>query len=95
VVDSSEPGKPEIRLTLKLEAERLGLRLEDLSDQVRHGYYGDEVQRGRNEVKVMVRYPREERQSLDSLAALPVQLPDGQHAPLGSLAKVALAHGVA
>ncbi|MFI3157610.1 MAG: efflux RND transporter permease subunit [Methylococcaceae bacterium] len=98
VVDSSEPGKPEIRLTLKPEAERLGLRLEDLSEQVRHGYYGDEVQRlqrGRNEVKVMVRYPREERQSLDSLAALPVQLPDAQHAPLGTLAKVALTPGVA
>ncbi|MGZ5581276.1 MAG: efflux RND transporter permease subunit [Methylobacter sp.] len=98
VVDSSEPGKPEIRLTLKPEAERLGLRLEDLSEQVRHGYYGDEVQRlqrGRNEVKVMVRYPREERQSLDSLAALPVQLPDGQHVPLGTLAKVTLAPGVA
>ncbi len=97
VVDSSEPGKPEIRLTLKPEAERLGLRLEDLSEQVRHGYYGDEVQRlqrGRNEVKVMVRYPREERQSLDSLAALPIQLPDGQHAPLGTLAKVALSPGV-
>ena len=98
VVDSSEPGKPEIRLTLKPEAERLGLRLEDLSEQVRHGYYGDEVQRlqrGRNEVKVMVRYPREERQSLDSLAALPVQLPDAQHAPLGTLAKVELTPGVA
>ncbi|MEE7625759.1 efflux RND transporter permease subunit [Methylobacter sp. Wu8] len=98
VVDSSEPGKPEIRLTLKPEAERLGLRLEDLSEQVRHGYYGDEVQRlqrGRNEVKVMVRYPRDERQSLDSLAALPVQLPDGQHAPLGTLAKVTLTPGVA
>ncbi len=98
VVDSSEPGKPEIRLSLKPEAERLGLRLEDLSEQVRHGYYGDEVQRlqrGRNEVKVMVRYPREERQSLDSLAALPVQLPDGQHAPLGTLAKAALTPGVA
>ncbi len=98
VVDSSEPGKPEIRLTLKPEAERLGLRLEDLSEQVRHGYYGDEVQRlqrGRNEVKVMVRYPREERQSLDSLAALPVQLPDGQHVPLGTLAKVTLTPGVA
>ncbi|EGW23450.1 efflux RND transporter permease subunit [Methylobacter tundripaludum] len=98
VVDSSEPGKPEIRLTLKPEAERLGLRLEDLSAQVRHGYYGDEVQRlqrGRNEVKVMVRYPRRERQSLDSLAALPVQLPDGQHAPLGTLAKVTLTPGVA
>ena len=98
VVDSSEPGQPEIRLTLKPEAERLGLRLEDLSEQVRHGYYGDEVQRlqrGRNEVKVMVRYPREERQSLDSLAALPVQLPDGQHVPLGVLAKVSLNPGVA
>jgi len=98
VVDSGEPGKPEIRLTLTPEAERLGLRLEDLSEQVRHGYYGDEVQRlqrGRNEVKVMVRYPRDERQSLDSLAALPVQLPDGQHAPLGTLAKVILTPGVA
>ncbi len=98
VVDSDEPGKPEIRLSLKPEAERLGLRLEDLSEQVRHGYYGDEVhrlQRGRNEVKVMVRYPREERQSLDSLASLPVQLPDGQHAPLGTLAKVTLTPGVA
>ena len=98
VVDSSEPGKPEIRLTLKPEAERLGLRLEDLSEQVRHGYYGDEVQRlqrGRNEVKVMVRYPREERLSLDSLTALPVQLPDGQHVPLGTLAKVTLTPGIA
>ncbi len=98
VVDSSEPGKPEIRLTLKPEAERLSLRLEDLSEQVRHGYYGDEVQRlqrGRNEVKVMVRYPPEERQSLDSLTALPVQLPDGQHVPLGTLAKVSLSPGVA
>jgi multidrug efflux pump subunit AcrB len=98
VVDSSEPGKPEIRLALKPDAERLGLRLEDLSEQVRHGYYGDEVQRlqrGRNEVKVMVRYPREERQSLDSLSVLPVQLPDGQHAPLGGLAKVTLIPGVA
>jgi multidrug efflux pump subunit AcrB len=98
VVDSSEPGKPEIRLSLKPEAERLGLRLEDLSEQVRHGYYGDEVQRlqrGRSEVKVMVRYPREERQSLDSLAALPVQLPDGQHVSLGTLAKVTLTPGVA
>lgn len=98
VVDSEEPGKPEIRLQLKPEAERLGLRLQDLSEQVRYGYYGDEVQRlqrGRNEVKVMVRYPREERQSLDSLRALPVLLPNGQHAPLGTLADVSLSPGVA
>ncbi len=97
VIDSSEPGQPEVLLTLKPEAERLGLRLEELSEQVRHAYFGDEVerlQRGRNEVKVMVRYPREERQSLDNLAAMPVQLPDGQQAPLGTLAEVTLTPGV-
>ena len=97
VIDSSEPGQPEVRLTLKPEAERLGLRLEDLSDQVRHAYFGDEVerlQRGRNEVKVMVRYPRSERQSLDNLAAMPIQLPDGQQAPLGTLAEITLTPGV-
>ncbi|MEI6068633.1 MAG: efflux RND transporter permease subunit [Methylococcaceae bacterium] len=97
IIDSSEPGQPEVRLALKPEAERLGLRLEELSDQVRHAYFGDEVerlQRGRNEVKVMVRYPREERQSLDNLTAMPVQLPDGQQAPLGTLAEVTLTPGV-
>ena len=97
VIDSSEPGQPEVRLTLKPEAERLGLRLEELSEQVRHAYFGDEVerfQRGRNEVKLMVRYPREERQSLDNLSAMPVQLPDGQQAPLGTLAEVTLTPGV-
>ncbi len=97
VMDSSEPGQPEVRLILKPEAERLGVRLEELSEQVRHAYFGDEVerlQRGRNEVKVIVRYPREERQSLDSLAAMPVQLPNGQSAPLGTLAEVRLTPGV-
>jgi len=97
VIDSSEPGQPEVRLTLKPEAERLGVRLEDLSEQVRHAYFGDEVerlQRGRNEVKVMVHYPREERESLDSLASMPVQLSDGQQAPLGTLAEVTLTPGV-
>jgi multidrug efflux pump subunit AcrB len=98
VVDSNEPGKPEIRLSLKPEAERLGLRLEDLAEQVRYGYYGEEVhrlQRGRSEVKVMVRYPREERQSLDKLRALPVSLAGGDSAPLGSLATVSPTPGYA
>jgi multidrug efflux pump subunit AcrB len=97
VTDSSEPGKPEIRLALKPEAERLGLSLEDLSEQVRQAYFGDEVQRlqrGRNEVKVMVRFPYAERQSLANLQSLPVQLPDGQHAPLNTLANITLTPGV-
>ncbi|MDO9107197.1 MAG: efflux RND transporter permease subunit [Methylovulum sp.] len=91
VIDSTEPGKPEIRLSLKPEAVHLGLSLEDLAEQVRYGYYGEEVhrlQRGRSEVKVMVRLPTAERRSLDSLKALPVRLDGDVFAPLGSLAEV-------
>ncbi|MDD2738328.1 MAG: efflux RND transporter permease subunit [Methylomonas lenta] len=96
VVDSSEPGKPEIKLSLKPNAERLGLRLEQLAEQVHHGYYGDEVHRflrGRSEVKVMVRYPLQQRQSLDNLKQQPIRLPNGTTAPLGDLADIQLAPG--
>lgn len=96
VIDSAEPGKPEIHLTLKPEAERLGLRLEHLAEQVRQGYYGEEVHRfmrGAKEVKVMVRYPLRERRSLDQLKAQPIRLPNGGNAPLASLADVDLLQG--
>ncbi|MDX8126989.1 efflux RND transporter permease subunit [Methylomonas sp. OY6] len=96
VIDSSEPGKPEVRLALKPEAERLGLRLEQLAEQVRQGYYGEEVHRflrGRREVKVMVRYPLEQRQSLDALKAQPVRLPNGSSVPLNDLAEIKLVQG--
>jgi len=98
VVDSAEAGKPEIHLTLKANAEYLGVSLEQLSEQVHHAYYGDEVerlQRGRNEVKIRVRIPYSERQSLNNLHDLPIQLADGQSVPLRSLAEVSLSNGVA
>jgi multidrug efflux pump subunit AcrB len=53
------------------------------------------LQRGRSEVKVMVRYPREERQSLENLRALPVSLAGGDSAPLGSFATVTPTPGYA
>ncbi len=96
VIDSAEPGKPEIHLTLKPDAERLGLRLEALAEQVRQGYYGEEVHRfmrGRKEVKVMVRYPLTERRSLDQLKTQPIRLPNGTSAPLANLADVELVQG--
>lgn len=96
VVDSAEPGKPEVRLTLKPEAERLGLRLQDLARQVRSGYYGQEVHRfmrGRRQVKVMVRYPLDERRTLDGLKSQPIRLPSGASATLGELAEVRLVPG--
>jgi hypothetical protein len=98
VSDSYVAGKPEVRLTLKPEAERLGLHLKDLAEQVYQSFLGEEavrLLRGRDEVKVMVRYPLEERQSLDRLRAVPVWLPQGGEAPLGALAEVSFAPGYA
>lgn len=98
VTDSAETGKPEVRLHLKPLAERLGMRLNDVAEQVRHGYYGDEVyrvQRGRNEVKVVVRLPLQERLSVTDLRRIPILLPSGKHAPLETLAEIELTPGFA
>lgn len=98
VIDSAEPGKPELRVTLKPEGERLRLTLKDVAEQVRGAYFGEEVQRfvrGREEVKIMVRLPQDERRSLDTLRVLPIKLPSGAHAPLGSVADVTFEPGQA
>ena len=58
----------------KPEAELAGLTLADLGRQVRQAFYGEEVQRiqrGRDELRVMVRYPKSERRSLNSRARRP------------------------
>jgi len=96
VLDSNIAGKPELRLSLKPAAEKFGIRLADLAEQVRYAYYGAEAQRfhrGRNEVRVMVRLPPEERRSLDELYTLPIQLPDGNQTPLSVLADVSFEPG--
>jgi hypothetical protein len=96
IADSRKLGKPEIRFRLKPEGERLGLRLEDLAEQVRNAYEGEEAQRfmrGRSEVKIQVRHPRAERQSIDDLLALPMRVPNGGQAPLGALAEIGFGPG--
>lgn len=98
VNDSYEPGKPEIRLKLKPEAERLGLRLKELAEQVRGAFYGDEAQRFQRDgedVRVFVRLPLAQRTDLDHLIMLPIRLPTGELAPLGNLAEVSFAPGYA
>lgn len=97
IVDSIEPGLPEIQLQLKPWAEHVGMGLEELSKQVRGAYFGEPVTRltrGRNEVKVVLRLPLDERDSLDSLAQLPIQLADGSFTPLANLAHIQLSAGV-
>jgi multidrug efflux pump subunit AcrB len=65
--NSFSRGSQEIQLSIKPEAEVLGLALVDLAKQVRQAFYGEEaqrIQRGRDELKVMVRYPKENRISV-------------------------------
>ena len=66
IADSYRAGKQEVQLEVRPGAKLLGLRLDDLGRQVRQAFYGEEVQRvqrGRDDVRVMLRYPEDERRS--------------------------------
>jgi len=98
IADSFREGKIEMKLSLKPEARTLGLTLNDLARQVRAGFYGDEamrIQRGRDEVKVMVRYPEDERRSLGHIENMRVRTPDGSQVPFSRVAEVEIGRGYA
>ncbi|RKX40188.1 MAG: AcrB/AcrD/AcrF family protein, partial [Verrucomicrobia bacterium] len=79
------PGKPQIDFTLKPEGRSLGLSSADVARQVRHAYYGAEAirqQRGRNEIKVMIRLPEAERKTEYSLESMMLRTPAGAEVPL-------------
>lgn len=98
IQDSFEDGKPEIKLSIRPEAELLGLNAEDLGRQVRQAFFGAEaqrIQRGRDDVRVMVRYPEEERRSLESLDTMRIRTTDGAEVPFGNVAEVDLGKGFA
>ncbi len=90
IADTYQDGKPEIKLKIKPEAEALGLSMNDLATQARQAFFGAEaqrIQRGREDVRVMVRYPREERSSLANLETMRIRTPDGREVPFTSVAE--------
>jgi multidrug efflux pump subunit AcrB len=94
--DSFEPGKAELKLQLKDTGRTLGLTLSDLARQVRQGFYGEEaqrIQRGRDDIRVMVRYPQEERKSLADVEHMRIRLPDGTEIPFKTVAEVKYGRG--
>ncbi|MAK62965.1 MAG: RND transporter [Ponticaulis sp.] len=95
--DNLSSAAPELRFSLKPGAEALGVNLQMVSNQVRQAYYGEEVQRlprDGEDVRVMVRYPPEARQSLDSLDDLRIRTPDGRAVPLSQVAEYDFAPGI-
>ncbi len=87
--DSYASGKEEVELRILPSAEIAGLTLADLARQVRQAFYGEEaqrVQRGRNDVKVMVRYPDAERRTLETLEDMRIRTPSGLRVPFSEVA---------
>ncbi len=98
VADSYRAGKQEVRLSVKPEARPLGITQADLGRQVRQAFYGEEVQRvqrGRDDVRVMLRYPEEERRSLASLADMRIRTREGVEVPFEAVARVEIGRGYA
>mgnify|MGYP001818356624 CR=1 FL=1 len=92
------PGKKELRLKIKPEAHNLGLTVEDLARQVYAGFYGDEavrLQRGRDDVRVKVRYAAEERKRISDLTEVRIRTAAGTQVPLVSVADIVPSEGYA
>ena len=91
IEDSFEAGKAELKLSLKDTGRMLGLTLADLARQVRQGFYGEEaqrIQRGRDDIRVMIRYPQSRRKSLADVENMRIRLHDGTEIPFKTVADV-------
>ena len=98
ISDSFRAGKEEMQLGIKPAAETLGLTLQDLGRQVRQAFYGEEaqrIQRGRDDIRVMVRYPRDDRRSLGDLENMRIRTPNGGEVPFSQVAEVESGRGFA
>jgi multidrug efflux pump subunit AcrB len=87
VDDGFSPGKRQLDFQVRPEARSLGLQAGDIADQLRHAFHGAQAlrqQRGRNEVKVMVRLPRSERMSEYYLEEMMLRTPGGGEMPIGA-----------
>jgi len=89
-------GKNEMRLELKPEARTLGLTVNDLARQIYAGYYGDEavrLQRGRDDIRVKVRYTADERSRISNIERVRIRTASGHEVPLMSVANISFAPG--
>ena len=98
ISDSFSAGKQEAEVVLKPQSNLLGVTLDNLAQQVRYAFYGLEVQRlqrGRDDTKVVLRYPDSERQSLGRLEQMMIRTPAGREVPFYEVATVTLHQGAA
>ncbi|MEM1233890.1 MAG: efflux RND transporter permease subunit [Pseudomonadota bacterium] len=91
ILDDTSSGRLEYKLALKPEARLYGITLQDLASQTRNGFFGVEattVQRGQDNVAVMVRFPSEDRDSLSDLLDTRIATRTGDLIPLSTVARL-------
>ncbi|MBW2582955.1 MAG: efflux RND transporter permease subunit [Deltaproteobacteria bacterium] len=91
ITDNFKPGKQEKKIRVKDGARSIGITMRDLARQVRQAFYGDEalrIQRGRDDVKVMVRYSDKERRSIAGIEDMRIRTLDGQEIPIEEVADI-------
>lgn len=96
IEDNYSGGKREIQLSILPKGELLGLSQIELANQVRSAFYGSEaqrIQRGRDDVRIMVRYPKEERISAGNLENLRIRTKNGDEIPLNEVASIQWGQG--
>jgi len=94
--DNLSFGQKEIQLNIKPAAETLGLTQAELGKQVRQAFFGEEaqrIQRQRDDVRVMVRYPNDERVSIENLESMRIRTADGVEVPFNEVAEVTVGAG--
>ena len=96
ISDNDPLGIKEVKLKLKPNAYMLGFTLEGLITQVRSGFFGRQAQRfqrGRDEIRVYVRYESDGRNSINDLNNMEVLAPSGVRVPLSEIATYEIARG--
>lgn len=96
VTDSNQEGRREINIKLKPRAHALGLTLRDVAGQVRQGFFGQEIQRiqrGKDEIRVWVRYKPEDRSNLGNLEQMRIRTRQGEY-PFSEIAEYSIDRGI-
>jgi len=96
ITNSQRSARTEIVVTAKDIAENYDVSRDQIARQVRQGFFGEEVQRiprGRDEVKVMLRYPEESRRSLEQIDRMRIRVGDGVEVPIASVADLEFTEG--
>ena len=97
IQDNVPIGRREMLFDLRPEAYFLGLDHDDITSQMRQGFFGEEVQRfmkGNDELRVWVRYPKSDRRSIGQIEDMKIKTPEGQEYPLPQLADYKIERGV-